>query len=166
VTTTPDPPEAVFLTSRGRDHLEARLAELVAQRARLTRRRDEDPTDVQDPVDESSRLQERDEQSQLEDRIADLRALLDVAQPVPRTTSRAVALGALVRVRDAAGEETGYRLVDKAEVGTTPDDVADDSPLGRALLGRVAGDAVSVVTPDGVSPLTVVAVTPYAEDSA
>jgi transcription elongation GreA/GreB family factor len=152
----------VYLTAAGREHLEARLAQLVAQRARLTRRGDEEPTDVQDTVDESSRLQERDEQSQLEDRIADVRQTLERAQPVPSALGTdVVSLGFAVHARTPAGDIRSYRLVDRAEVGTTPDDVAADSPIGRALEGRRAGETIDVDTPDGVERLTLVSVIPY-----
>jgi transcription elongation factor GreA len=161
MTTTPTPPDAVHLTAEGRERLERQLGEYIAQRARLARRGDEEPSDVQDTGDEATRIQERDEQSQLEDRIAELRKVLERAQPIPPAAGDAAGLGSIVRVRTASGETDTYRLVDRAEVGTRPDDVAADSPVGRALLGHAAGDTVSVRTPDGAEQLTLVSVTPY-----
>jgi transcription elongation factor GreA len=157
-----NPPDTVALTAEGRQHLEARLAELVDQRARLSRRGDEEPTDVQDTVDESTRLQERDEQTQLDDRIAAVRATLERAVPVPAAQdTNVVGLGSTVRVRAASGEISTYRLVDRAEVGTTAVDVAADSPIGRALLGQPVGETIDAQTPDGPEQLTLVSVTPY-----
>ena len=82
----------------------------------------------------------------------------------PFEEGEAASVGAVVRVEDEDGEEVSYllspsgggRSVDVD--GATIKVVTPQSPLGRALLGRTAGDDVEVRTPRGVRECTVVAV--------
>jgi transcription elongation GreA/GreB family factor len=76
---------------------------------------------------------------------------------VPEQEWCTVELGSRVRVRDTDGEHE-HTVVARAPVGTAPGCVSVGSPVGRALLGRRAGDKVEVQSPGGVRLLTVVAV--------
>jgi transcription elongation factor GreA len=162
VTTSSDPDAPVPLTTIGVRYLEAQLRDHLDQHRRITRRRDEDQTDVQDSGEASVRIEERDDQTVLDDRIALLRQILADAQPVePGPDDGVVRLGSVVRVRTDAGESETYRVVHRAELGATPDDVSVDAPVGRALSGRTVGDRVQVETPEGHRGLVVEAVAPY-----
>lgn len=66
-------------------------------------------------------------------------------------------LGSRVHVRDSEGEDA-YTLVTSAEADPTRGLISDRSPVGRALLGRRAGDEVEVTTPGGVRRLTVLGI--------
>ena len=84
----------------------------------------------------------------------------DVRSPMltePVKEGGTVELGSTVRVRDTDGEHE-HTVVARATVGTAPGCVSAGSPVGRALLGRRAGDEVEVQSPGGVRLLTVVAV--------
>lgn len=67
-------------------------------------------------------------------------------------------LGARVTVADEDGHETDYTLVTADEANPARGSVSVDSPLGRALLGKAAGDEVVVERPRGPAEYTVVAV--------
>jgi len=56
----------------------------------------------------------------------------------------------LVRLLDADnGKEISYRLVSPDESDPANGKISMSSPIGKALVGRVAGDEVEVVTPRG-----------------
>jgi hypothetical protein len=76
-----------YLTEVGRRHLEDRLGEYVAQRARMTAQ-STDPTDVQDSVDQSDRLEAADELARLDDQIAHVQDTLRRALPLPAGVAR------------------------------------------------------------------------------
>ena len=59
-----------------------------------------------------------------------------------------VAVGSRVRVRDSDGE-LECTLVDGHESDVQRQLVSVDSPLGRALVGRRAGESVTVAAPAG-----------------
>jgi transcription elongation factor GreA len=62
-------------------------------------------------------------------------------------------------VRDADGEEEEYTIVKKGEADPAHGRISTESPVGRALLGGRGGGEVTVQTPGGVRPLTIVEVT-------
>jgi len=67
-------------------------------------------------------------------------------------------LGARVTLEDEDGQETEYTLVPAGEASPSHGSVSVESPLGRALLGKSAGDEVVVERPRGPAQYTVVSV--------
>jgi transcription elongation factor GreB len=83
---------------------------------------------------------------------------LTVVEPKPHPAGRAF-FGAWVTVEADDGEERTYRLVGPDEFDLAQGLLSVDAPLGRALLGKSAGDAARVARPAGdVVELTIVAV--------
>lgn len=96
----------------------------------------------------------------LEQRIAELERTLAEVEVVPETAERhtEVSLGCHVVIRDTDGEQEEYVIVDHFEADPRLGRISQTSPVGRALLGRRAGDQVTVQTPAGERQLTVVEV--------
>ncbi len=68
-----------------------------------------------------------------------------------------VSIGSTVTIRNTMnGMEMTYQIVGTAESDPRNGRISNESPIGAALLGRVAGDSVEVHTPGGVLPLTIV----------
>jgi len=66
------------------------------------------------------------------------------------------ALGSTVRVYDSTKEEEiEYKLVTSEESDVTQGLISTTSPIGRALMGKKAGDTAKVVTPNGNRELEV-----------
>lgn len=80
---------------------------------------------------------------------------LTVVEPAPRRDGRAF-FGAWVTVEHDDGEERTYRLVGPDESDAGRGLVSVDAPLGRALLGKRAGDVALVQRPAGSTEITVV----------
>jgi transcription elongation GreA/GreB family factor len=68
-------------------------------------------------------------------------------------------VGSRVLVRDSDGVLDTYTLVAPGEADSRSASISIDSPLGRALLGRRAGDAAAVAAPDGERAISVIEVT-------
>lgn len=90
--------------------------------------------------------------TELEQRIA---TAVVPAPPADRTEIR---FGARVRAASAGGDVREIRIVGVDEADPAANALAFVAPLARALLGRRAGDVVSVHTPGGEEELTVQAV--------
>jgi transcription elongation factor GreB len=73
---------------------------------------------------------------------------LRVIEPVADGDGRVV-FGAWVRLADESGAELCYRIVGPDEFDVDAGLISVDSPVGRALLGRRAGDEVVVRRPKG-----------------
>lgn len=78
-----------------------------------------------------------------------------VVDPVKVITER-IQFGATVRVVDEEGEEKTYTIVGVDEVNTALGRISWQSPIGRALIGKVVGDEVLVRVPAGEITLEVV----------
>lgn len=59
-------------------------------------------------------------------------------------------LGASVKLKDKkTGEEITYRLVSTIEADFNENKISTESPVGRALLGKMAGETVEITVPVG-----------------
>jgi transcription elongation factor GreA len=132
-----------------------------AMRAELERLRDELDVDFAARLREARAfgevsnnddyLQIKEEKEVLSARIASLEAALSSATVVAQETddSAAVAIGVAVKVKDLdSGAVDEYVLIGDFDP-PAPSAASAGSPVGRALLGRVAGDEVEVELPAG-----------------
>ena len=95
----------------------------------------------------------KNEQGKLYSRIAEVEEIL--ANYVVITehdfAPDAVSLGAQVKVLDEEfNEESTYRIVGSQEADPMNGCISEDSPFGKALLGKEVGDEVEVEAPAGV----------------
>ena len=93
----------------------------------------------------------REEQSFLEGRIKSIEATLRVATVIetPGDGVDRVTLGSTVTVEDETGTEMTFVVVGSAEADPAAGRISNVSPVGRALIGRSAGDDVAVAAPRG-----------------
>ena len=98
------------------------------------------------------------DQAMTEKRIADLDALLRRAVIIEDDVENAgdeVRIGSTVVV-DVEGDEERYTIVGAIEAKPAHGLISNESPVGRALLGRRPGDEVVAVAPHGETRLRVV----------
>jgi transcription elongation factor GreA len=96
----------------------------------------------------------RNEQSFVVGRIRELEHLLANAQLIPAESPGArdvIGIGSTVTVRDEDGEEDTYRIVGSVEAKPSEQKISNESPIGKALLGKKVRDNVTVHTPSGSS---------------
>ncbi|HHH12288.1 MAG TPA: transcription elongation factor GreA [Candidatus Moranbacteria bacterium] len=89
------------------------------------------------------------EQAENEARIAQLEDLIKNAQVLSRDRRRkGVQVGSRVKVR-CRGRENEFVIVGSNEVDPAEGKISVDSPIGKALMGKEAGEKVSIETPGG-----------------
>lgn len=97
----------------------------------------------------------RDEQERIEKRILDLEDIVLNAQVIKKSSDKSfVDIGSTVEVARDLATQTGGKTMKFFITGsneTRPElgQISNESPLGKALLNRKAGDTVTVETPDG-----------------
>ena len=104
----------------------------------------------------------KNEQAKLYGRIAEIEDVLSHAVIIEdeNEASGRVGLGCVVTVKDlATGEENDYRITGSQEANPMEGKLSDDSPFGRAVVGKAAGDTFTVNAPAGSFSLKVVSVT-------
>ena len=71
--------------------------------------------------------------------------------------AKAVVIGVKVKVLDVEyGDESEYRVVGSTEADPRSGKISDESPVGKALLGKKLGDEVIVEAPGGEFKLKIV----------
>jgi transcription elongation factor GreA len=146
--------QPVFLTSEGIEELRRELDYLVNVRrpelARILRR----AIQQGDLSENADYIAAKEEQAFLEGRIQQIETMLRNAVLIESNGPAGVVdLGSQVTVLEE-GRETPevFRIVGPAEADPLNGKVSHQSPLGQALLGRRAGDVVTVDAPAG--PIT------------
>ena len=102
----------------------------------------------------------REKQSFIEGRIAQLEAMLSLADVSdPSKLSGSIKFGATVTLIDEdSDEEKTYQIVGEAEADIERGLLNIKSPLARALIGKDEGDSVEVRTPGGDRSYEIVSV--------
>ncbi len=103
----------------------------------------------------------KEQQSELEGRIAQLQQTLRHAVPIEqvvRTDKSRVSIGSTVTAVDEEGEEETYMIVSPVEASPPNGRISHESPVGRALLNRAVGDDVLIELPAGTRTLRVTSI--------
>lgn len=104
----------------------------------------------------------RTEQAKTEARITELEALVEnaIVEDESKIDTSIISLGSTVVVYDEEDEEEiQYSIVGSNETNPLEGKISDLSPIGKALMGKRAGDEVSVETPIGSLKMKVLNVT-------
>lgn len=104
----------------------------------------------------------KEQQGFIEGRIGEIEGKLSAAQVIDVTkmgTGGKVIFGATVKVVDTETEaEFRYRIVGDDEADSKNGLVSYNSPIARALIGKVEGDVAEVVAPGGRRELEILSV--------
>ncbi len=95
----------------------------------------------------------REEQAMLESRITEVEDILQNADIIKATKSSTVKVGSTVQLKN--GSKVTYRIVGPVEADPMEGKISNESPIGQALMGKKAGDKVTIVTPKGETTYTV-----------
>ena len=94
----------------------------------------------------------RTEQAKTEARITELQFLVENAVVVDesKVDTSIISLGSSVVLYDVEDEEeVNYSIVGSNETNPLEGKISDQSPIGKALMGKKEGDTVSIETPAG-----------------
>ncbi len=147
----------VRLTAEGRQELEQELARREAELPVVSLRLGDARAGGNDPTENLDLRDAMDALALLEGRIGELRALLASAEQIEDGASSdgIIRLGANIKIRHADGEEASYKLVSPAEADPRRGRISEESPIGRALVGRQKNEEVTADTPSGPEHLVV-----------
>lgn len=92
----------------------------------------------------------RDEQGKNEGRIQQIEAILKNAKVIERSGSSKVELGATVVVKKLSdNSEKTFVIVDDVEADIAQNKISPSSPIGGAMVGKLAGQTFTITTPRG-----------------
>jgi transcription elongation factor GreA len=140
--------KTVYLTPEGKAALEEELDRLMERRAEL-RQRIQEEREFGAFAEGSEPDADKTDLAFVEGRILTIENQLREAVIVASHDSAQVSLGSTVVVVDDDGVEEQYTIVGSPEARPTEGRISNESPVGRALMGKAVGERVSVQVPSG-----------------
>ncbi|MBQ2824973.1 MAG: transcription elongation factor GreA [Clostridia bacterium] len=143
----------VLLTAEGLKQLEEELDLLKGEKRREIADKIKVARSYGDLSENSEYDDAKNEQAILEARIATIEATLKIAVVIDENeiSDQTVHVGSLVKVENVSmGREIEYRIIGSNEANPKENKISDESPVGRALLGKKVGDMVEVEVPAGL----------------
>ena len=142
----------VLLTPEGFEKLKEEIAYLTTDKRREVAERIKHAREFGDISENSEYDDAKNEQAMVEQKIHQLeerltRARLIEKEDVPKGV---VAVGTKVRLRDLDAKKTvEYEIVGSAEANPAENKLSNESPVGKAIIGRKKGETVEVTAPRG-----------------
>ena len=138
-----------YVSRQGLADLRAELDELVNVRRAEVAARIQEAKEHGDISENAEYEDAKNEQAFIEGRIQGLSALVKNAVIIDEHTSTThVQIGSTVELQGSSGTET-YTIVGSAEAAPASGRISNESPVGRALLGKKKGDRITVSVPAG-----------------
>ena len=138
-----------YISRDGLEKLRLELDELVNVRRAEVATRISEAKEHGDITENAEYEDAKNEQAFIEGRIQSLSALIKNAVLIDETTSKThVQIGSTVELEGDDGRES-YTIVGSAEASPGQGRISNESPVGRALLGKKKGDKVTIAVPAG-----------------
>jgi transcription elongation factor GreA len=142
----------VILTAEGYEKLKQEIEYLSNEKRREVAERIRIAREFGDIAENSEYDDAKNEQAMLEHRIATLEERLRSARVIEanEVTADVVSIGSHVRLKDVDANQTiEYHIVGSAEANPAEYRLSNESPVGKAIMGRKKGETVEVTTPRG-----------------
>lgn len=134
------------LTQSGIDELEAEKQELLQKRVE-TAEAIKVARELGDLAENAEYQSARQAQERTEGRIEEIEHILANAEVIKAKKSKEIVLGSTVTLKHPAGNEVTVQIVGTIEADPAVQKISDESPIGKALLGKKEGDEVEIVKP-------------------
>ena len=136
------------LTKDGVAELRKELEDLVAERS-LIAERIKTAREFGDLAENAEYQSARQEQDKNEARISEVEHILQNLELIesPSGNSKVVQLGSRVKLKSEDGKTKEFQVVGTIEADPLEGKISDESPIGKALLGKKEGEAVEIKTP-------------------
>tara|TARA_A100001037_G_scaffold306862_1_gene357634 strand:- start:102856 stop:103317 length:462 start_codon:yes stop_codon:yes gene_type:complete len=102
----------------------------------------------------------KNEQAFIEGRISEIKQILSTLLPAPthKSNKKNVEFGSIItlKLQTNKNSKKTYKLVSSAEANPSEGLISVESPVGKAALGKVVGDEITVNTPSGKSKFNII----------
>ncbi len=142
-----------LMTYEGLKKLEEEVQELKVVQRKLVAEKIKEAREQGDLSENAEYDAAKDEQRDIEARIEEIEKILKNVEIADEgvTKDGEVGLGCVVKVYDYEfEEEVSFKLVGSTEARSLENKISNESPLGKALLGRKINDEVVVEAPTGI----------------
>jgi len=138
-----------LLTTVGLQKLQEELKVLVNDKRKEVIERIREAAAHGDLSENADYAQAREEQSFIEGRISEIEEIIKNAEIITQNShGTTVTIGSTVTIK-ASGQEKKYLIVGSNEANPKEGKISNESLVGKALLGKKAGNKFKVTTPAG-----------------
>lgn len=140
------------------------IKELEEERVQLQKKRVETAEAIKvarelgDLAENAEYQSARAEQERTDTRLDEIEYILANVEVIKASHKKTADLGSTVTLKDPKGKEMTVQIVGTIEADPANNKISDESPIGKALLGKKEGDAVDIVKPAETVVYKVVAV--------
>lgn len=150
-----------FLTKDGFQKLQEELDYLRSTKRQEVAERLHEAMEGGELIENAEYEAAKNEQAFVEGRIQELEMLLATARVIEDNGSDKTGLvqvGSKVTIKEQGFESETYVIVGAAEANPREGKISNESPIGKAILGRRSGEEVLVETPGGTYKVKIVKV--------
>ncbi|MDD5371275.1 MAG: transcription elongation factor GreA [Anaerolineaceae bacterium] len=148
-----------FLTREGYEKLQEELEFLRSSKRQEIANRLHEAMEGGELIENAEYEAAKNEQAFVEGRIKELEILLATARVISETENAGVVqVGSRVTIQEVGNDPEVYTIVGAAEANPRAGRISNESPLGRSLLNRKAGDQIQVDAPAGTFMVNVLKV--------
>ncbi len=141
-----------LMTYEGLKKLENELQELKVVKRKEVAQKIKEAREQGDLSENAEYDAAKDEQRDIEARIEEIEKILKNAEVADDDSAKKglINLGGTVKLLDTEyNEELEFMLVGSTEAKSLENKISNESPLGKAMIGKKAGDELEVETPSG-----------------
>ena len=137
-----------YVTKDGLDKLRVELDDLVSVQRKKIAAALKEAKEFGDLSENASWDDAKERQAFIEGRIAEIEHILKNAVEIDESHGDVVGVGSTVHVELETGEQK-FQIVGSTEADPETGKISNESPIGKALLGKKPGDEVEVDVPAG-----------------
>jgi transcription elongation factor GreA len=149
-----------YITTEGLAKLKEELNNLKNVRRKEVADRIQAAKELGDLSENAEYADAKDEQAFIEGRVAELEEILRTVVVIKeKSASGQISLGSKIKIKNKqTGEEKEYEIVGSQEADPLAGKISNESPLGKAFLGKKTGESVEVSVPKGMIEYEIVEV--------
>jgi len=148
--------QQTYLSQEGIETVKKELQELKTKKRQEIAKRLQEAKDLGDLSENAEYFEAKEAQSFNESRIIELEKLLKNAVVIETPSEEIIIrVGSTIEVKSNNGAEI-FNIVGSAEAEPQERKISNESPLGRAFLGRKIGDEIEVKTPGGITKYKII----------
>lgn len=144
--------KTVQLTKEGKAALEAELEDLILVKRKENTEKIKVAKEQGDLSENAEYDEARDEQRDIEARIQEIQTILQNVEIVgdEKVAKNRISVGSTVTILDVEfDEEDTFKIVGSVEADSMNGKISNESPVGKALIGKKKGDTVDVELESG-----------------
>lgn len=142
------------ITEAGKAELEAELEALKGRRGEIADKIAE-ARDYGDLSENAEYDTAREDQALVESRIAEIEDILANAEIIKAGNGSQIGVGSTVELKSGSKTVT-YAVVGPVEADPLEGKISNESPIGKALMGKKVGDSATITTPKGSTTYEIV----------